>query len=208
MEEEAEDIPLKGPLRRCLATGNIRPKEEMFRFVVGPEGQLVPDLAAKLPGRGLWLSPERFVVNTALQKGLFSKAARRKVTVEDGMAERLVELAERRCLDLLGMARRAGLVVAGFDQVKEALAKGSVAFRLEASDGAADGRRKLDGQNREARQFRLFSAERLGKALGREQMVHIALLPGGLAKRLKLELNRLEALRGEQAEAASKQDAR
>lgn len=206
MEEEEEDLPRKGPLRRCLATGRIRPKEEMFRFVVGPDGQLFPDLAAKLPGRGLWLSPERFVVNTAIKKGLFSKAARQKVTVEDGLPEKLLELAGRRSLELLGLARRAGLVVAGFDQVAEALAKGSVAFRLEASDGAKDGRRKLDGKARDVTTFAPFTAQQLGNALGREQMVHIAVLPGGLAKRLKLELNRLGALMDIQAEAASEQD--
>ena len=121
---EDEDPPLKGPLRRCLATGSIRPKEEMIRFVAGPLSELVPDLAAKLPGRGLWLSPDRDVVHTALTKGLFAKAARRKLTVPPDLAQRLEALMRRRCLDILGMARRAGLVVAGFDQVKEALAKG------------------------------------------------------------------------------------
>jgi predicted RNA-binding protein YlxR (DUF448 family)/ribosomal protein L30E len=205
---DEEDIPLKGPLRRCLATGAIRPKEEMIRFVAGPENELVPDLAAKLPGRGLWLSPERDVVHTALTKGLFAKAARRKLNVPPDLAQRLEALLKRRCLDILGMARRAGLVVAGFDQAKEALTKGSAALRLEASDGAHDGRRKLDGKMQGIETVMLFTGTELGNALGRDHVVHIVVLPGGLAKRLKIELNRLDALLGHPAMLGSEQDAR
>ncbi|CAA6605451.1 conserved hypothetical protein [Rhodospirillaceae bacterium LM-1] len=213
MDEEREpaepEEPTKGPLRRCLGTGRIRPKEEMIRFVVGPEDALVPDLAAKLPGRGLWLSAEKDVVNTALKKSLFAKAARRKLTVPTDLAQRLELLLRRRCLDMLGMARRASLVVAGFDQVKEALAKGQVRLRLEASDGAPDGRRKLAGKAPEpVDEWMLFSAAELGQALGREQMVHVAVLPGGLAERLRMELNRLSALVGGQAERSGGQEAK
>jgi predicted RNA-binding protein YlxR (DUF448 family) len=206
--EDEEDPPLKGPLRRCLASGRIRSKDEMIRFAVSPEGELVPDLAAKLPGRGLWLSPERLLVETALSKGLFAKAARRKVTVPPDLLKRLEGLLKRRCLDILGMARRAGLVVAGFDQVSEALRSGKAAYRIEASDGAADGRRKLFGKMPGIETVSLLTAAELGSALGRDHMVHIALLPGGLADRLKVDLNRLHALLGGRTIEGSEQDAR
>ncbi|MFA6019050.1 MAG: RNA-binding protein [Rhodospirillales bacterium] len=205
--EEAED-EAKGPMRRCLATGRIRPKEEMIRFVAGPDDELVPDLAAKLPGRGMWLSPEPDVVNTALKKGLFAKAARKKLKLPADLGQRLETLLRRRCLEMLGLARRSGLVVAGFDQVKEALAKGRVAFRLEACDGAPDGRRKLDGKGLDVAIVSLFSGVELGHALGREHVVHVAVLPGGLARRLRVELNRLSAYVGVQARPESEQDAR
>lgn len=198
MDEETEIEP-KGPLRRCLGTGRIRPKEEMIRFVAGPDDTLVPDLSAKLPGRGLWLSPERFVVNTALAKGLFSKAARKKLTVDKDLPQRLEALLRKRCLEILGLARRAGLVVAGFDQVKEALAKGPVALYLEASDGAADGRRKLAAKAGDLKPVMSLSSAELAGALGRDHVVHVAVLPGGLAERLKIELNRLNALSNETA---------
>ncbi len=206
MDEETDTS--FGPMRRCLASGGIRPKEEMIRFVVSPDSVLVPDLAAKLPGRGLWLSPERDMVNTALKKGLFAKAARQKVEVPPDLAERLEGLARKRCQEILGLARRAGQVVAGFDQVKEALTKGSVALHLEASDGAPDGRRKLSGKMPGLVPVMWLSGVELGQALGRDHVVHVAVLPGGLAKRLKIELSRLGALLGGQAQAGSEQDAR
>ncbi|MBF0166952.1 MAG: RNA-binding protein [Alphaproteobacteria bacterium] len=188
-------------MRRCLASGQIRPKVEMIRFAVSPDGVLVPDLAARLPGRGLWLSPERDMVNTALTKGLFAKAARQKVAVPPDLAERLLDLAKKRCLEILGLARGAGQVVAGFDQVRDALVKQSVALHLEASDGAPDGRRKLAGKMPELAPVMLFSGTELGQALGREHVVHVAVLPGGLARRLKIELARLGALQGNQTQA-------
>ena len=98
------------PLRKCIATGALRPKDEMLRFVVGPDGSLVPDLDGCLPGRGLWLSAERDMVNTACAKGLFARAARRKVGLPENLADRLDSLMVRRCLDLIGLARRAGEV--------------------------------------------------------------------------------------------------
>ncbi len=104
------------PLRKCIATGALRPKDEMLRFVVGPDGSLVPDLDGCLPGRGLWLSAQRDMVNTACAKGLFSRAARHGVEVSADLAEQLEGLMVRRCLDLLGLARRAGEAVAGFEK--------------------------------------------------------------------------------------------
>jgi predicted RNA-binding protein YlxR (DUF448 family) len=193
-----------GPLRRCLATGRIRAKEELIRFVAGPGGEVVPDLDNRLPGRGMWLSPSRDMVHTAGAKGLFSKSARCKLHAPDDLAQRVEAQLKRRCLDMLGLARRAGQAVAGFEKVKATLAAGQAALLLEASDGAEDGRRKLLGAAREKtpKMIVLFAAEDLGQAMGRETAVHVAVAPGGLAERLVRESARYAEWLGAEEQAA------
>lgn len=102
-----------GSSRRCVVTGAVRPIEEMVRFVESPGGEVVPDLERILPGRGIWLSASRDVLNTAVAKGLFSKAARKRLTAPPDLADRVERLLAKRCFDLLGLARRAGQVAAG-----------------------------------------------------------------------------------------------
>ncbi|MBI4968621.1 MAG: RNA-binding protein [Rhodospirillales bacterium] len=192
-----------GPSRRCLATGRVRPKDELIRFVVGPEGALVPDLAERLPGRGLWLSPGPDMVNTALSKGLFAKAARHAIVAAPDLAERVESLLVRRCQDLLGLARRAGQAVAGFEKVRGFLSQGPAALLLEARDGAEDGWRKIAAKAGDRVPIVLLSRAELGWAMGRDQAVHVAVAPGGLATRLERELSRLaEWRRADRTEGA------
>lgn len=179
---------LRGPLRRCVASGEVLPKERLLRFVVGPEGELVPDPGGKLPGRGLWLQPDPAMIRRAVSRGLFSKAARAKVKVPDDLRERVAALERRRLLELLGLARRAGLAVAGFDKVKAAIERDRVALLFEATDGAANGRERLTAllahRAAEVPVLAVFEATELGRALGRDHAVHVAIAPGGLADRL------------------------
>ncbi len=142
----------------------------MLRFVLGPDGDLVPDLDERLPGRGLWLSGERDMVNTACAKGLFARAARRGVNVPADLAGHLDDLMVRRCLDLIGLARRAGEVVAGFEKVQARLRKNKGGVLLQASDGAADGRGKIKALAAGMALVDVFSATELGKALGNHKV--------------------------------------
>ena len=191
----------RDPLRRCIVTGIVQPKETMIRFVIAPDGTVVPDLEETLPGRGLWLTAERAVVDRAAARNLFAKAARRQVRVEPGLAERLIVMLERRCLDLIGLARRAGQALAGFEKVREALQAGRIGrsgvpgLLLAARDGAADGRSKLRGLAGALPLVEEFEAAALGAALGRDHAVHAVLARGALADRLKVEASRLRALR-------------
>lgn len=187
-----------GPLRRCIATRAVLPKAAMVRFVVGPSGAVVPDIEGRLPGRGLWLCADRDIVRRAAQKNLFAKAARAAVTVPDGLAEQVEGLLARRCLDLLGLARRAGQAVAGFEKVQGWLAADRVGLLLAASDGGADGRRKLGGAaRRDVPVVALFSGAELAGALGRDGVVaHAAVAAGDIAERLAREAGRLAGLRG------------
>lgn len=186
------------PERRCIASGQVRPKAELLRFVVGPDGSLVPDPSARLPGRGLWLSPRRDMIEKACARNLFAKAAKAEVRLPDDLLEQTERVLRRRCLDLIGLARRAGQTAAGFEQVRARLGAGAAALLVQAADGADDGRRKVaalaKATNPDLPIVAPFSAEELGRALGRGPTVHLLLLPGNLAERLKAEVARLVAI--------------
>ncbi len=190
-----EDEERHGPQRRCIATGTVRPKEEMIRFVVAPDGAVVPDIDGKLPGRGIWLSAARDVVNTAVAKKLFAKAARAKVVVPDDMGDRLAALLAQRCLGCLGMARRAGRVVNGYEKVRALLRAKRAGVLLEAVDGAAGGRGKIAALASGVPVVSLFTSDELGAVLGRDAAVHVAMEPGPLAERLLREASRLAGFR-------------
>lgn len=190
-DEETET----GPNRRCIVTGEVRPIAELVRFVVGPDETLVPDVEGRLPGRGIWLSARRDVVNTAVAKRIFAKAARRAVVVPPDLADRVEGLLARRCADLLGLARRGGQAVAGFDQVRGALAAGRKGLLFAAVEGAADGRRKLQQVAPEVAEVAVLRADELGAALGREHFVHVLVAPGRIADRLSIEAARLAGFR-------------
>jgi len=184
-----------GPNRRCLVTGEVHLISGLVRFVVGPDGTLVPDIEGRLPGRGMWLSASRDVVNKALAKNVFARVARRPVNVAPDLADLVERLLARRCVELLGMARRAGQAVAGFDRVHAALAGASGGLLIEAADGAEDGRGKLRALERDVPVAASLSGEELGAAFGRERIVHVLLAPGRLADRLQAETERLAGFR-------------
>lgn len=195
MEDWAEADQPGGPQRRCIVTGTVRPKGELLRFVVSPSGEVVPDLERRLPGRGIWLSARRDVVNTALTKRLFAKAARRAVSVPEDLADRVAGLLCRRCLDAIALARRAGQALCGFEKVKAELKAGRVAVLVEARDAAEDGKCKMRALASGRPVVELFDAVELGAPFGRDQSVHAALLQGGLAHRLIEEAGLLAGFR-------------
>jgi predicted RNA-binding protein YlxR (DUF448 family) len=206
VSRQPADEALRGPQRRCIASGAVRPKDELLRFVVDPDGALVPDPAGRLPGRGLWLSPRRDMLEKACARNLFAKAAKASVRLPDDLLGRTEGAVRRRFLELLGLANRAGQTVAGFQKVRARLAASEAAVLVHAVDAAEDGRRKIVALAR-ARQpdlptVALFTAAELGPAVGRDTVVHLLVMPGGLAERLKAEARRLEGLVGESGTVA------
>lgn len=187
-------------VRRCIASGELRPKAELIRFVADPGGTVVPDLAGRLPGRGLWLLPRRERLERACARNLFAKAAKAPLRVPEDLPARVEALLSRRCLDLIGLAKRAGQAVSGYQRVASLLASGGVAVLLAAVDTAEDGRRKLRAaartQDPAPRVVEVFTAEELGRALGHAARAHVAIAPGGFAERLAMEAARLSGLRG------------
>jgi predicted RNA-binding protein YlxR (DUF448 family) len=193
--DEAEDEEGTGPRRRCVATGKVLDKAELIRFVVGPDGQVVPDVDAGLPGRGFWLSARRDVVNTAVAKKLFAKAARRQVIVADGLADRLEALLVRRCLDALGLARRAGQAVCGYEKVRAEIQAGRAAVLVQARDAAEAGRERMRALAGGLAVIELFDEAELGSVFGRDAAVHVCLSAGKLAGRLAEDAGRLAGFR-------------
>jgi predicted RNA-binding protein YlxR (DUF448 family)/ribosomal protein L30E len=183
------------PERRCIVTGAVLSKDELIRCVVSPDGIVVPDVDAKLPGRGLWLSAKRDVVETAISKKAFNKAARGQVNPMDGLVDRIEELLVARCLSMIGMLRRSGGVIFGFEKTRGWLKEGKCAVVLAARDGADDGRSKIRALAGELPIIDLFDAAELGGALGRDHVVHMGLAGGRMAARFQVEAKRLQGFR-------------
>ena len=186
---------LDEPQRRCLVTRTSRPKAALVRFVVGPDGRVWPDVAGRLPGRGMWLSADRDVINRAATRNLFARAARAPVRVDPGLADEVELLLVKRALDDLGLARRAGMVVTGYEKVRGRLRSGAVAALVAAADGAPGGRRKLRQLAPDLPCIAAFTRDELGAALGLENVVHAAVAPGSLARRLLCDAGRLAGFR-------------
>ena len=188
-----------GPLRRCLLTGERGDRAFLLRFVIGPSGELVPDMATRLPGRGWWLSPRRDIVEQAVAKRVFARAAHRSVAVPVGLADHIEALLVRRCIDAVGLARRAGLAVAGFERVAGEIRSGKVAVLLAALDGAEGGRRKLVGLGRCLPLVCVLTAAEIGTAFGREHVVNASLGAGPLASRIVVDAMKLAGFRANAA---------
>ncbi len=184
--EEAET----GPLRRCLVTRERLPKEVMIRFVLSPTREVVPDLAGKLPGRGLWLSARADVIERATTRGGFAKATRGAAHVPPDLRARIEDGLRARVRDLIGFARRAGQAVSGWQAAKEWLQAGRAGLVVQASDGSAAERARLVGLRPVPVVAPLTAAE-LGALFGRDRTVHVAIAPGGLAKGIAAEAARL-----------------
>ena len=201
----------KTPERRCLVTGEVHSRDALLRFAVGPDDIVVPDLDNRLPGRGLWLTGRRDIVATACEKRAFSRGAGRNVTPMTGPAgEDLATFVEQKLVErtanALGLARKSGDLVAGFEKVRGALnglmapdAASGQAILLCASDAGTDGREKigrLAGHAEDIVRLDLFDAATLGRMVGRERAVHALVRPGGAARQLRVAAERLAAYRG------------
>jgi len=188
-EVEAEDAE-RGPLRRCMVTRERRAKELMLRFVLAPDGQVVPDLAAKLPGRGMWLSAEADVLERAGKRGAFAKATRGTAFVPPDLRQRIEDGLRARIGDLIGFARRAGQAVSGWQAAREWLQADRVGLMVQASDGSPAERARLLGLRRLPAVGPLTAAQ-LGALFGRESAVHVAIARGRLAENIAVEAARL-----------------
>ena len=188
---------VEAPQRRCLVTREVKGKDQMIRFVLDPSGQVVPDIDGRLPGRGMWLSADRNVLNKAVGANLFARGARAPARAEGDLAEQVERLLVQRALDCLGLARRAGQVTMGFEQVRAYLRSSVAGVLIAAADSSADGRSKLRRLAVDLPVVTAFSRAELGAALGREDLVHVAVAPGRLAERLLCYIRRLAGFRAD-----------
>ena len=184
-----------GNTRRCLVSRECQPRERMLRFVVGPDREIVPDIACRLPGRGLWLQSRRDIVERAAATDAFARAARRDVTVPDGLADQVERLLAARCIDLVGFARRAGSALTGFEAVRRALQRGGAALLLVAADGSMRQRSRLPLAGVRDRVVDVLLSSELGGAFGRDAVTYAVLGRGRLAGRVRTDAARLAGFR-------------
>lgn len=183
-----------GPERKCIATGEVQPKFGLIRFVAGPDGQVVPDILGKLPGRGVYVAASREALDKAVAKKLFARGLKQQVKVPGDLADVVEQLLVRRVIDLISMARKSGDAVAGYEKVKAWLDKEQAQVLIQAVDGSGRGKSKLSTPHR-GHYIGWLTSDELGMAFGRETVIHAALASGGLGKRVVEEAQRLRGMR-------------
>jgi uncharacterized protein len=185
--------------RRDIVSGEVMDEARLVRFVLGPDAVVTPDLARKLPGRGVWVAATRAAVEAAARKGGFARAFKTKAAAPPDLADQVERLLAQRLLAGLGLAKKASELTLGFEKVQAALSAGRVAWLVEASDGSEDGRRKLLAAARRAdvhpKVLAIFDSTELGLALGAPNVIHTAFLAGRGAERWTLDVERLAGFR-------------
>ncbi|EBA16956.1 hypothetical protein RSK20926_08302 [Roseobacter sp. SK209-2-6] len=183
-----------GPERKCIATGETQPKSGLVRFVMGPEGQVVPDVLGKLPGRGVYVAATRAALELAVKKKLFARGFKAQVKVSEDLVAEVERQVLRRVVDLLSLARKSGDAIGGYEKVKDWLLKEEAQVLIQALDGSGRGKSKLSTPHR-GKYIDCLTADELGMAFGRQTVIHAALASGGLSKRVVDEAQRLQGLR-------------
>jgi len=184
------------PERRCIVSRDSRPRQGLLRFVVDDEGRLTPDLAERLPGRGLYVAASRTILDEAVKKRAFSRVARRAVTVPDDLVQLMDRLLVGRLIQTLGLLNRAGCLIIGFEKARTAARDPNARMIIAAGDGAEDGRRKLRAAAPQLPEMALLSGAEIGHAVGRDWIVHGVALRNALVDRLHRDADRLSGLRG------------
>jgi predicted RNA-binding protein YlxR (DUF448 family) len=167
----------------------------MLRFVVGPERALVFDAAATLPGRGMWLSASGDVIEMAVKRGVFARAAKMQLAAPPDLRAVVRERLTARLCDLLGIARRSGAAISGFEKAREWVVAGKAGVIIQAADGSAEERARFLGK-REVKAFTPLPAARLGQIFGRDHAVHVVIAAGRLAGMIEIEAIRLAGVAG------------
>ncbi|MDJ0921847.1 MAG: RNA-binding protein [Henriciella sp.] len=188
-----------GPVRQCAVTRERLPQSALIRFVRSPDGLAVPDVAGKLPGRGLWITANRETVEKGLQADVFSRGFKAPTKAMPALCDEIEKQLVQRCIGLIGMGKKGGQAVLGFDQVRAYIRKQEPGWLLEASDGAKDGRNKVHFLAKaiyeEAKVAGALSSAELGMAFGREHVIHALLEHGPLAEAFGVAYQRLTGFR-------------
>jgi uncharacterized protein len=199
--EQEQDREVTDTVRRCAVTRALRPKDELIRFVLGPDGAVVPDLKEKLPGRGVWVTAAHDTVAEALKRNAFARVFKHDAKTPQALDAKVEELLALAAISALSLANKAGEAVFGNAKVEEAIAQGRVLALLHAREAAEDGCRKLDARlrgktgGRSVPAVRVFTVDELGLASGRTNVIHAALIQGGAALKVLAAASRLERYR-------------
>lgn len=202
-DRDDDDAEVAGPLRRCILTRAERSPDDLIRFVVDPDGRIVADLARKLPGRGVWVTADQASVAAAAKANAFAKSLKRPVEVPEDLPQTVEALFVRRALEALSLANKAGLVTTGFEKVEALIGGGRAAALVQGCDASDDGKRKLERKFAAIQRDRgqaapivdWLTVEQLSLAIGRSNVVHAGLKPGGATQRFLSEAERLRRYR-------------
>ena len=188
-----------GPLRQCAVTREQHETDYLIRFVRSPDGIAVPDIAGRMPGRGVWIKCYRGTLEKGLKSDVFSRAFKQKTAPMEQIADEVESQLARRCTGLIGMAKKSGVAVLGFDQVRAYLRKDEPGWLLEASDGAKDGRNKVHflakAMYDDVKVAGALSSAELGMAFGRDHVIHALLERGSLSQAFGVAYRRLTGFR-------------
>lgn len=185
MKQETED-------RKCIVTGEVKPKEALLRFTISPDNTVVPDFKKKLPGKGIYVSNSKKALETAVSKNLFSKAMKKNVKAGAELIQTVENILRKKGLESISLAKKAGILVTGFEKVSEKIKREKIAFLLEAKDAGADGRKKMAALAKNMEVFALYDVEELDKALDRVNTVHAAFVKGEMSKMVYNEFHRFQ----------------
>ena len=183
---------IKETHRKCIATGQIKPKDELLRFVKTPDSRLVPDFNNKLEGRGLYVSNSKALLKMALDKNLFIKSIHLHLKIEEDFLSLVEQLLYKRGLDSINLARKAGALVTGFEKVKEKILKNKVAFLIEAKNAGQDGTQKIRAISEGLEFVNVYNSEDLDTAMDKINTVHVAILKSDIAKMVYTNVKRYQ----------------
>lgn len=198
--------------RTCIVTRSEQPADEMIRFVLGPDNKVYPDLKRKLPGRGCWVSSDRKIIEEASSKGAFARGFKTKVLVDDNLPVQIEKLMKADALNMIALAKKAGLIIPGQAKAEAALRSGESELLLMATDAGDDGVNKMGFAVRslklheevEVKVFKLFSSDELDQVTGGTNVMHLAVKYGGMSGKLAALLDKLVRYLGEDKDGVSK----
>ena len=177
--------------RKCIVSGEILTKDQLLRFVVGPNNEIIPDFKKKLPGKGIYVSNSKVNLQKAIEKNLFAKALKKNVKIVENLESMVESILHNSALQAVSLSRKGGAFITGMEKVLEALKKDKVEFLLEASDAGADGKEKILRAAKNIEVFSFFTSEELDKALDRINTVHCAFTKSEISKLVSHEFRKL-----------------
>lgn len=192
MGVEPEEVGGRGSRQyRCIVTGEIHGRDEMFRFGISPDNKVVPDLEESLPGRGYWVTANHDILGRAIKENAFMRAVGRPVDVSPALASQVIELARQTCLNLFGLARRAWAVELGYDFVRAGLVSRKLGLIFIASNAPLEFRTRLESLTRDIPVLTLFTTAQLSSALGQQSLAFVGIQKGQWSARLLAHCVRL-----------------
>ena len=184
-------------LKTCFVTKEVCPRAEMLRFALAPGRQIIFDVAEKLPGHGFWLKADKELLEKAITKRIFYKAAKGTVAIPEALQDQVVASLRGRCLNLMSLCRKAGLLVFGYEAVKKSVGQGDAVVVFEAEDASTRGQNKIFKPEDDFPIYELFSRADLGAIAGMDEVVHVALLKGKLSEEAEKTARKLTLYYGE-----------